>query len=113
MSAEVEGEELKGEGAQGGEDREQRGGLYMAREGEHKEEDVVELGETFAYTARRFGDRVGPEVFLLDCAATSHMVDGSVVLHEEEPISTNIRGVADVQATAVGNSSFFFSSAEP
>jgi hypothetical protein len=30
------------------------------------------------------------------------MVDGSVKLHEEESISTSIRGVADVQATAVG-----------
>ena len=55
-----------------------------------------------AFMARRFGEEIGPEVFLLDCAATSHMVDGSVILEEEVAVNTEIKGVANVMATAKG-----------
>ena len=74
---------------------------HETKEQEQGEEDFEGVGP-LAFMARRFGDRFGTEVFLLDCAATSHMVDDSVVLHDEVEELTDIKGVADVTATGKG-----------
>ena len=58
--------------------------------------------EPLGFMARKFGDRLGPEVFLLDGAATAHMVDGAVVLFDEEEVNITIKGVAEAVAVAKG-----------
>ena len=54
--------------------------------------------------ARGFEDRglLGPNVFLLDCGATTHMVDDSISLVDERGVNTEIRGVGEGRAVAVG-----------
>jgi hypothetical protein len=81
----------------------QRG--YMARREEEKgneEEAGWEQVDQYGFVVRKFGDRLGPEFFLLDSAATSHMVDEMVVLQDEKQVDIEVKGVAAARATGTG-----------
>jgi hypothetical protein len=79
---------------------------YVAR-GEQEEEKSYDRGDwhqldQYGFVVRKVGDQLGPEVFLLDSAATSHMVDEMVFLQEEQQVDIDVKGVAAAKATAVG-----------
>ena len=66
-------------------------------------EQFVEDTHPMAYMARVNGDGLGAGVFLLDTAATSHMVDGQVPLERERSCHVVVKGLGDTVARAIGD----------
>ena len=91
----------------GGRNYQQRGYAAMGgrqSEGWNTDMGIAEFNEIdqYGFMAKKFGDRVGPDVFLLDSAATSHRVDEAVNLLDEEQVDIEIKGVAVARAVARG-----------
>ena len=58
--------------------------------------------ENFLYMAKHLKDLLGKDVFLLDGAATTHMVDTWVMLNNERETVMNVKGLGNMTATAKG-----------
>jgi hypothetical protein len=60
------------------------------------------LQQNFAYVANELYQILGKDVFLLDGAATAHMVESWVQLREEHPVDMVVKGLGDMKATSKG-----------
>jgi hypothetical protein len=58
--------------------------------------------QNFAYVANELYQVLGKDVFLLDGAATAHMVESWVQLKNEQPVDMMVKGLGDMKATSRG-----------
>jgi hypothetical protein len=65
-------------------------------------EQEVQEQENMLYMARHLYTKLGKDVFILDGAATAHMVDEWVQLKGESNISLTVKGLGDMNATGKG-----------
>jgi hypothetical protein len=68
--------------------------------GQHSENE--DLGNYYAYMAKQRLDRFEKDMFLLDGAATVHMIDQHVKLENEKPIQMVVSGVGKLNAVGRG-----------
>jgi hypothetical protein len=58
--------------------------------------------QNFAYVANELYQVLGKDVFLLDGAATTHMVESWVQLKNEQPVDLVVKGLGNMKATCKG-----------
>jgi hypothetical protein len=58
--------------------------------------------QNFAYVANELYQVLGKDVFLLDGAATAHMVESWVQLKNEQSVDMMVKGLGDMKATSRG-----------
>jgi hypothetical protein len=69
---------------------------------------VMDQGESdleekpLGFMAALFGGKIGKDVFILDGAATAHLVDDWVVLKDEQPYASEVKGVGNLPVVARG-----------
>jgi hypothetical protein len=66
-------------------------------------EESKEEPEEFLYMAKHLQDTYGKDVFLLDGAATAHMVDSWVYLEGEREVNMTVQGLGKLQGVGKGN----------